>query len=88
MLRDECVNHVSTSNTWFNYSSYCLFCGQKMAATNASDEAISQIIRRKLEPYGRVSYLEIATASYHMERRRLATMILDMEQHAADQVGE
>lgn len=60
---------------------------KRMAATQASDEEISQIIRRKLEPYGRVSYLEIATAAYHMARRRLATMILDMEQNAADQVA-
>ncbi len=59
---------------------------KKMAATNSSDEEISVVVRRKLECYGRVSYLEVATAAYHMNRRRLATMILDMEQNAADQV--
>jgi hypothetical protein len=59
---------------------------KRMAALNLSDEEISATVRRRLEPYGRVSYLEIATAAYHMSRRRLATMILDMEQHAADQV--
>ena len=59
---------------------------KRMAATQASDEEISMTVRRKLETYGRVSYLEVATAAYHMGRRRLATMILDMEQHAADQV--
>ena len=34
----------------------------------------------------RVSYLEIAASAYHMGRRRLATLILGLEQHAADQV--
>lgn len=59
---------------------------KRMAATTASDEEISQIVRRKLEAFGRVSYLEVASSAYHMGRRRLATMILDMEQHAAAQV--
>ena len=59
---------------------------KRMAATPAADEDICSVIKRKLEPYGRVSYLEVAAAAYHMGRRRLATMILDLEQHAADQV--
>jgi len=59
---------------------------KRLAATSASDEEISNIIKRKLESYDRVSYLEVAAAAYHMGRRRLATIILDMEQHAADQV--
>lgn len=60
---------------------------KKMAASpQHSDEEISGVINSKLAAYGRVSYLEVATAAYHMGRRRLATMILDMEQHAADQV--
>jgi hypothetical protein len=59
---------------------------KRLAAQQLTDEERFLIIRRQLEPYGRVSYLEIATAAYHMQRRRLATMILDLEQHAADQV--
>lgn len=59
---------------------------KRLAATSTSDEEISNIIKKKLEAYDRVSYLEVAAAAYHMGRRRLATIILDLEQHAADQV--
>lgn len=51
-----------------------------------SDESIRDTIRKKLEPYGRISYLEIAESAYKIGRKRLATMILDMEQQPADQV--
>lgn len=59
---------------------------KRMASTPASDEEISNAIKNQLRRYGTVSYLEVAASAYHMGRRRLATMILDLEQHAADQV--
>lgn len=59
---------------------------RRLSPTPASDEEIADTVRRRLDGYGRVSYLEIAASAYHMGRRRLATLILDMEQHAADQV--
>lgn len=58
---------------------------RRLAATPAGDEEIAASIRRRLEAT-RASYLEIAAAAYHTGRRHLATMILDLEQHAADQV--
>jgi hypothetical protein len=57
------------------------------AASNIPDEEIKKVIKKQLEPYGKISYLEIAAAAYQMGRRRLATMILDMVQNAADQVS-
>jgi hypothetical protein len=57
-----------------------------LTATAASDEEITSAIKKKLEQYHRVSYLEVAAAAYYMGRRRLATMLLDMEKNAADQV--
>lgn len=59
---------------------------KRLTSTNASDEEISQIIKNKLKDYDRVSYLEVASSAYHMGRRRLATMLLDMEPNPADQV--
>ena len=59
---------------------------KRLTATEASDEEISQVIITKLKEYDRVSYLEVASSAYHMGRRRLATMLLDMEPNPADQV--
>lgn len=59
---------------------------KRLTATPATDEEIALEIKHKLQKYARMSYLEVAAAAYHMGRRRLATMLLDMEQHAADQV--
>ena len=59
---------------------------KKLASTTSSDEEICDTIKTKLQGHGRISFLEVAAAAYHMRRRKLATMILDMETHAADQV--
>jgi hypothetical protein len=59
---------------------------KRMTVTPASDEEICTKIKTRLKSYGRVSYLEVAASAYHMGRRRLATMILDLEQNTADQV--
>lgn len=59
---------------------------KRLAPTPASDEEIADTIRRRLQSYPRVSFLEVAAAAYQMGRRRLATIVLDMETHAADQV--
>eukprot|EP01034_Spumella_vulgaris_P022472 gene22472-28600_t len=55
-------------------------------APAASDEEINRIIKKQLEPFGRVSYLAIAEAANNINRRRLATLILDKEQHPGDQI--
>ena len=57
-----------------------------LAPTQASDEEIADTIHRRLQTFPRVSFLEVAAAAYQMGRRRLATIVLDMETHAADQV--
>ncbi|CAE7578096.1 VCL1 [Symbiodinium microadriaticum] len=59
---------------------------KRLTATPATDEEIALEIKHKLQKYDRMAYLEVAAAAYHMGRRHLATMLLDMEQHAADQV--
>lgn len=59
---------------------------RQMSSTSASDEDINNVIKRQLEPYGRISYLAIAEAAYSMGRRRLATFIIDREQYAGDQI--
>lgn len=59
---------------------------RRMSLTQATDEDINKVIKKQLEPYGRVSYLAIAETAYNMGRRRLATFILDKEQHAGDQI--
>ncbi len=59
---------------------------KRMAATPASDEEINKVIKKQLEPFGRVSYLAIAEAANNISRRRLATLILDKEQHPGDQI--
>ena len=59
---------------------------KRLAPTPASDEEIADTIRRRLQSFPRVSFLEVAAAAYQMGRRRLATIVLDMETHAADQV--
>ena len=59
---------------------------KKLALTSSSDEEITLAISRRLSGKGKISYLEIANTAFLMGRRRLATMILDMEQNAADQI--
>jgi hypothetical protein len=61
---------------------------KRLAVTDMKDEDIARIIRSKLVPKdgGRISFLEVAASAVHMGRRRLATIILDMEKNPADQV--
>lgn len=59
---------------------------RKMAPTKASDEEINITLRRQLDPFGKVSYLSIAETAFNMHRKRLATFILDREQHPGDQI--
>eukprot|EP00953_Heterococcus_sp_UTEX-ZZ885_P025814 14004-Heterococcus_DN1.PRE.4 len=51
-----------------------------------SDEALCDVIRARLAPHGRVSFAEIARAALAVGRRSLATMLLDLEPLAGDQV--
>lgn len=41
---------------------------------------------KRLEGHDEVSYLDIARTANQMNRKRLATMLLDMEPHANNQV--
>jgi vacuolar protein sorting-associated protein 16 len=59
---------------------------RRMGGSKLSDEDINILIRKQLDPYGKVSYLPIAEAAYIIGRRRLATLILDREQHPGDQI--
>jgi hypothetical protein len=54
--------------------------------TTASDADISDLIVRKLENVPGISYAEIASTAYRTGRRELATMLLEYEPRAADQV--
>ena len=56
------------------------------SSSPASDEEVNRTIKQQLERYERVSYLAIAEAAYSMGRRRLATLLIDREQHAGDQI--
>lgn len=62
---------------------------KKLAATKASDRDIVKVVSemlRQTQNGANISFLEIAASAYHMNRRSLATMILDLEKNAADQV--
>lgn len=45
------------------------------------------MVVEKLQPCGQISYAEVARAAERAGRRRLATMLLDLEPLAADQVS-
>jgi len=61
---------------------------KKLHATNLTitDEAINEIIRKQLSPYGKISYLAIAEVAYSIGRRQLATLILEQEKQPHDQI--
>jgi hypothetical protein len=54
------------------------WAGAKMYATdyNVSDDALADMIVKKLEKYKGVSYSEVAEAALKAERHRLATIVL------------
>jgi hypothetical protein len=60
----------------------------QLTATNVplTDEAIVSLVRKKLKDATLVSYSEIASCAERAGRRRLATMLLDLEENASDQV--
>ncbi|KAJ0398600.1 hypothetical protein P43SY_005225 [Pythium insidiosum] len=61
----------------------------KAAATGAgatTDEELVALIRKKLKHATLVSYADIASCAEKVGRRRLATMFLDLEPNATDQV--
>ncbi|OQR84802.1 vacuolar protein sorting-associated protein [Achlya hypogyna] len=51
-----------------------------------TDEALVSLVRKKLKDATLVSYSEIASCAERAGRRRLATMLLDLEENASDQV--
>ena len=46
----------------------------------------SQEVVKELQPCGQISYADVARAAERAGRRRLATMLLDLEPLASDQV--
>uniref|UniRef100_K3XBW1 Vacuolar protein sorting-associated protein 16 homolog n=1 Tax=Globisporangium ultimum (strain ATCC 200006 / CBS 805.95 / DAOM BR144) TaxID=431595 RepID=K3XBW1_GLOUD len=63
-------------------------CEKVKAATssNVADEELVALIRKKLKNATLVSYADIASCAERVNRRRLATMFLDLEENATDQV--
>ncbi|RLN48595.1 hypothetical protein BBJ29_008542 [Phytophthora kernoviae] len=63
-------------------------CEKVKAATssNVSDEELVALVRKKLKNATLVSYADIANCAERVNRRRLATMFLDLEENASDQV--
>lgn len=59
---------------------------KKLTLSSASDEEITSLITYKLRPYRNISFLDIAAAAYHMGRRKLATLLLELESNPSDQV--
>nr|CCA23589.1 vacuolar protein sortingassociated protein putative [Albugo laibachii Nc14] len=51
-----------------------------------SDDELVSLVCRKLKTATSVSYADIASCAERVNRRRLATMFLDLEQNASDQV--
>ncbi|ETW04917.1 hypothetical protein H310_04019 [Aphanomyces invadans] len=56
------------------------------AGVPMTDEAIVAMVRKKLKDATLVSYSEIASCAERAGRHRLATMLLDLEENASDQV--
>jgi hypothetical protein len=54
--------------------------------TKNTDEEIRDVIKQKLNQFEKISYLEISATAFNIGRRRLATMLLDLESNPADQV--
>ncbi|CEG41423.1 vacuolar protein sorting-associated [Plasmopara halstedii] len=63
-------------------------CEKVKAATSSdvSDEELVALVRKKLKNATLVSYADIANCAERVNRRRLATMFLDLEENASDQV--
>lgn len=61
-------------------------CAKVRASSRLSDEAVRDLLREKLSGVAGVSYADIAATADSAGRRRLATMLLDFEPRAADQV--
>lgn len=56
------------------------------SSTSLSDESLAKTIVSKLEMYPGISYAEIATSAFRSGRLKLATLLLEKEPRAADQV--
>lgn len=58
----------------------------RTASPAMRDEELRDLIHERLRTYGRVSYLEIANAADSANRRKLATMLLDLGASPIEQV--
>lgn len=61
-------------------------CEKVKAAADVPDEELVALVRKKLKNATLVSYADIASCAERVNRRRLATMFLDLEENATDQV--
>lgn len=61
-------------------------CGASSEVQAQSDDELISLVCRKLKTATSVSYADIASCAERVNRRRLATMFLDLEQNASDQV--
>jgi len=59
---------------------------RQLAATSMSDDDIHAAIHRQLEPYKDLSYLASAEAAHSLNRRRLATLLLERERNPSFQI--
>ncbi|CAM9620876.1 unnamed protein product, partial [Laminaria digitata] len=64
----------------------CSGGGATGTADAPTDEELTRAVVDKLRPCGQISYAEVARAAERAGRRRLATMLLDLEPLAEDQV--
>lgn len=73
--------HIPTDRVLVHWA-----CEKVKAASNVSDEELVALVRKKLKHATLVSYADIASCAERVSRRRLATMFLDLEANASDQV--
>ncbi|RKP25059.1 vacuolar protein sorting protein vps16 [Syncephalis pseudoplumigaleata] len=58
----------------------------KIKRLNLEEEAVAHVILSKLSDYPGLSYVEMAKTAYKMGKTKLATMLIDHEPRASDQV--
>ena len=61
-------------------------CQKIRRSGDLSDEACRDQIRENLKEYTNISYKDIAMVAYEVNRKRLATMLLEFEPRRADRV--
>lgn len=62
-------------------------CQKISASLQQGDEEVQEVVRDKLQRYRGIQYSLIASHAESVGRKRLATLLLEYETCAADQVG-